>query len=136
MNGLTKLIQERAVQDDVIFLGAKATTDIVDIYASASVGLFLSDEETFGLVPLEMLAAGLPVIATDTGIMTDFNNAKIDISGLSIVNQADYQLIATKIKEIQAGKGLVDSDYIKNNFSITAIIESYESEYRKIIDYA
>jgi glycosyltransferase involved in cell wall biosynthesis len=124
------------VQDDVMFLGGKKATDIVDIYASASVGLFLSDEETFGLVPLEMLAAGLPVIATDTGIMTDFKNANINISGLSIVNQADYQLIATKIKEVQAGKDSVDSDYIKNNFSITAVIESYESEYRKIIDYA
>ncbi len=136
MNSLTKLIQEKAVQGDVIFLGAKKTIDIVDIYASASVGLFLSDEETFGLVPLEMLAACLPVIATDTGIMTDFNNANIEIPGLTITNQEDYQSIATKIKDIQSSKKTVDSAYIKDNFSVTAVIEAYENEYRKILDHA
>ena len=136
MDRLTKLIQKKAVQGDVIFLGGKVTTEIVDIYASANVGLFLSDEETFGLVPLEMLAAGLPVIATDTGIMTDLNNANIDIPGLEIVNQADYQIIATKIKEIQLSKKTVDSDYIKDKFSVTAVIESYESEYRKVLVHA
>ena len=120
----------------MIFLGAKKTIDIVDIYASASVGLFLSDEETFGLVPLEMLAACLPVIATDTGIMTDFNNANIEIPGLTITNQEDYQSIATKIKDIQSSKKTVDSAYIKDNFSVTAVIEAYENEYRKILDHA
>jgi glycosyltransferase involved in cell wall biosynthesis len=136
MDSLIKLIQERAVQEDVIFLGAKITTEIVDIYASASVGLFLSDEETFGLVPLEMLAAGLPVIATNTGIMTDFKNDNIHVSGLTIVKQADYQLIATKIKEINSNKEFVDSGYIKSHFSIAAVIEGYESEYRKALNDA
>ena len=136
MSRLTKLIQERDVQADVSFLGAKTTTEIVDVYASANVGLFLSDEETFGLVPLEMLAASLPVIATDTGIMTDFNNANVDVPGLTITKQEDYQCIATRIKDIQSSKKTVDSAYIKDNFSVTAVIESYENEYRKILDHA
>jgi glycosyltransferase involved in cell wall biosynthesis len=136
MNSLTKLIQDRGLQTEVSFLGAKVTTEIVDIYASANVGLFLSDEETFGLVPLEMLAAGLPVIATDTGIMTDFDNANVDIPGLTITEQSDYQSIATKIKDIQSSNKPVNSDYVKDHFSVKAVIESYENEYRKVLNHA
>lgn len=136
MSRLTKLIHARGVQDDVSFVGARVISEIVNIYASAHIGLFLSDEETFGLVPLEMLAASLPVIATETGIMTDFHNAKINIPGLTIANQADYQFIATKIKEIQSSNKPVDSAYVKDNFSVTAVIESYENEYRKVLNHA
>jgi glycosyltransferase involved in cell wall biosynthesis len=135
MNSLTKLINERGVQREVVFVGGKTTTDIVGIYACSSVGLFLSDEETFGLVPLEMLAAGLPVIATDTGIMTDFNNANIDIPGLTIVKQTDYQCIATKIIDIQSSRKSIASNYITENFSVTAVIKSYENEYRKVLSH-
>jgi glycosyltransferase involved in cell wall biosynthesis len=136
MEKLKTLIQDRRVQNEVIFLGSKTTAEIVRIYASASVGLFLSEEETFGLVPLEMLASSLPVIATETGIMTDFNNANIDIAGLTVVNQDNYQFIANNIIDIQSNRKLIASDYIRDNFSVASIIESYENEYRRILKHA
>ncbi|PKG37526.1 VpsD family glycosyltransferase [Psychromonas sp. Urea-02u-13] len=133
---LQDLINQKGLQLHVAFLGAKVTTEIVALYAEADVGLFLSEEETFGLVPLEMLATGLPVIATETGIMADFQRNNIKILGLELAKQQDYQHITEQVMAFVEKKIVVDSEYIKANFSISAVIEAYENVYRKVLNNA
>lgn len=48
---------------DAVFLGAKHSEELADIYASADVFVFPSLTDTFGLVLLEALASGVPVAA-------------------------------------------------------------------------
>ena len=48
---------------DVHFLGLRAGQSLADIYASADAFVFPSRTDTFGLVMLEAMAAGLPVAA-------------------------------------------------------------------------
>jgi glycosyltransferase involved in cell wall biosynthesis len=48
---------------DAHFLGVRSGQDLADIYASADAFVFPSRTDTFGLVMLEALAAGLPVAA-------------------------------------------------------------------------
>ncbi len=49
------------------FLGLKSGAELADIYASSDVFVFPSLTDTFGLVVLEALAAGLPVAAFPVG---------------------------------------------------------------------
>ncbi|KAI1463793.1 glycosyltransferase family 4 protein [Daldinia caldariorum] len=55
----------------VIFLGFKIGEDLMTHYASADIFLHCSITETFGLVVLEALASGVPVIARDEGGPSD-----------------------------------------------------------------
>ena len=42
--------------------------DLDDLYAKASVFVFLSEYEGFGLTPVEALSAGLPIVVLDTTV--------------------------------------------------------------------
>lgn len=65
---LQQLIKEYELEQDVIFLGKLNQREIVQQYQQANIGIFTSQQETFGLAPLEMMAAGLPLISTPVGI--------------------------------------------------------------------
>jgi 1,2-diacylglycerol 3-alpha-glucosyltransferase len=56
------------VRDRVTFAGARATADLPDVYASADAFAFTSETETQGLVLVEAMAAGLPVVAVDSAV--------------------------------------------------------------------
>ena len=55
------------LQDQVIFTGFLRGADLARAYASADVFLHCSITETFGLVVLESMASGVPVVARDEG---------------------------------------------------------------------
>ncbi|KAF7561964.1 hypothetical protein G7046_g2186 [Stylonectria norvegica] len=55
----------------VIFAGFKVGEDLATAYASGDVFLHCSITETFGLVVLESMASGLPVVARDEGGPSD-----------------------------------------------------------------
>ncbi|KAI1775856.1 glycosyltransferase family 4 protein [Hypoxylon cercidicola] len=58
-------------KEKVIFAGFKVGEDLAAHYASADIFLHCSITETFGLVVLEAMASGLPVIARDEGGPSD-----------------------------------------------------------------
>jgi len=55
-----------------VFTGYLRGNDLSSAYASADIFTFPSTSETFGLVVLEAMASGLPVIAPDAGGQVDF----------------------------------------------------------------
>lgn len=62
---LEHLAAEQGIPDRVRFLGAVEREELPDLYASADAFVFASVTETQGLVLVEALAAGTPVIAAD-----------------------------------------------------------------------
>jgi glycosyltransferase involved in cell wall biosynthesis/GT2 family glycosyltransferase len=69
---LTALAAELGVGDRVSFTGGDRA-DLARRYVSADVFVFPSEwEEPFGLVPLEAMACGTPVVATGTGGSREF----------------------------------------------------------------
>ncbi len=62
---LEKLSQIYAIQDLVIFTGWQPPEKVIDFYLASDLFIFPSKTETQGLVTLEAMAAGLPVVAVN-----------------------------------------------------------------------
>jgi D-inositol-3-phosphate glycosyltransferase len=67
---LQVLKAELAIDDLVMFLGAKDQDALVNYYAAAEMVVMPSHYESFGMVALEAMACGTPVIASDVGGLT------------------------------------------------------------------
>jgi D-inositol-3-phosphate glycosyltransferase len=67
INNLKKLAQELGVAGSVNFSGLVDYESLPVYYNAADVCVFPSYYESFGLVPLESLACGIPVVATNVG---------------------------------------------------------------------
>ena len=94
---LKLLAVKHDVSDSVVFKGLVPHEQLVDYYNAADVFVMPSYYESFGLVPLEALACGTPVVATDVG---DLRN--IIRSGETGYVLTDYrpQNMAEKIAEV------------------------------------
>jgi D-inositol-3-phosphate glycosyltransferase len=64
---LRKLSHYLGIEDSVTFMGLVKHEELTDYYNAASLFVMPSHYETFGLVALEALACGTPVVAMDVG---------------------------------------------------------------------
>lgn len=67
MMRLQQMAQELGLADTVHFLGAKDQSELPLFYAAATAVIMASDYESFGMVALEAMATGTPVIASQVG---------------------------------------------------------------------
>ncbi len=64
---LRTLTEARNLQDEIAFLGSKDHGLLPTYYAAAAAVIVPSDYESFGMVALEAMASGTPVIASEVG---------------------------------------------------------------------
>lgn len=65
LSKINRLVRERGLSDRVIFLGKQ--DEVARVLSMADLLLLPSEKESFGLVALEAMACGVPVIASDAG---------------------------------------------------------------------
>jgi glycosyltransferase involved in cell wall biosynthesis len=68
---LSDALRKHDMERDTVALGYVSDEDLLSLYAESSVFLFPSLYEGFGLPVLEALAAGLPVVSSDTSSMPE-----------------------------------------------------------------
>ncbi len=68
---LTKLIEKLKIDDRVLFLGNIPNTNLPELYASSDLFVLPSIHEGLGIVYLEAMASGVPIITTNSGGMRD-----------------------------------------------------------------
>lgn len=138
VNTLQETITECNLADSVVFVGHKKTSEIVEIYSKSDLGLFLSEEETFGLAPLEMLATGLHVISSTCGIMKDFVNQEQKVKNLILVQYDNYSLITKIITDIIKSNRIIDTEEnsieIESFFAVENIVSQYEAIYEVMLN--
>lgn len=66
-NRLDSIVEELGIQERVVFLGPKHQKYLRRYYSAADVCVVPSYYEPFGIVPLEAMACGTPVVASATG---------------------------------------------------------------------
>jgi len=121
-------------QKNIRFLGPRGREELIDLYSIADVFVNPSRMETFGLVTIEAMACGLPVVAyNNTGsaeILTDKCGFLIQDGNV------DAMVDAVKVV-IKKGKGIYSESCksrIEEKFEKRKQIMEYISFYKEIID--
>lgn len=125
---LETMVESKRMSDRITFHGA--TTDLVSAYQLADLLVLPSDAEGFGLVLIEAMASGVPVIATNAPGIRDV--VRDQQTGL-LVGPRDPVALARAIQSL-ATDPVIRERIIRNglthvgqNYSWDRIIESYRS---------
>ncbi|TMO83620.1 glycosyltransferase [Pseudoalteromonas spongiae] len=92
---LDNLVKSLGLSDRVYFLGTQNKAKIATLMNQAELFCLSSDYETFGVVLIEALACGLPVVATNVGGIPEI----ISDSEFGCVAKADHETFAKSIIE-------------------------------------
>lgn len=119
--------------NDVIFLGDQTQENLNKVYNIADVLAVPSRVEGFGLVAIEALACGLPVVATNNGGMVDFINEKVG----ALVDVEDEIALEKEISKILSGERKFEreslANYAKENYSQEIVIKKLIDLYKEVI---
>lgn len=104
MFDIKKYATDLQIENDIIFTGFVSDEDLPGLYALATVFCYVSFEEGFGLPPLESMAAGVPVVVSNSSSLPEVCGS----AGI-YCNPLDPNDIADKIKMLLNDKDLYES---------------------------
>jgi glycosyltransferase involved in cell wall biosynthesis len=139
-NGFVSTLKNRMetlnIQHKVLFTGPLYEKNKLEAYVDADVLVYPSSFEIFGLVPLESLMCGTPVIVTDNCgcaeiIKKSESGYLVKYGDVEDLKQKMQILIKCNSKENLAAKG---KKYIENNLALDVIAHTMEMIYRKCDD--
>lgn len=130
---LLELVRALNVEDQVVFLGQLTREEVKEEVSSADAFVLSSKYETFGVVLIEALALGKPVIATKCGgpesIVTPEVGYLVENNSEEELSKAMLELIANKNKfnpeNIRA--------YCLDNFSEKAVVAKLGKVYESVL---
>lgn len=134
---LENLAKDLNVFHSISFLGPLYGEDLLKEYHAADIFLYPSLYENFGQPIAEAAAAGLPIVATPTGVAIDLLRSRD--SGFMIPFH-DTNAFASALIQLMTNPGLIQemgdaaARYARNEFNWDCIIPRYIELYREILD--
>ncbi|MGO4888088.1 N-acetyl-alpha-D-glucosaminyl L-malate synthase BshA [Anaerobacillus sp. MEB173] len=129
-----KLVRELRLERKVIFLGNQ--DKLSELLSISDLMLLLSEKESFGLVILEAMACGVPVIGTNTGgipeVIVDKETGFITNVG-DINDVAKKALLLLKNETLQSELSEKAVMRVRDVFHSNLIVEQYEAIYKRLI---
>ncbi len=126
---------QRLGLDQVYFLGNVSQEDLCRLYSCANVDVVPSRREPFGLVAVEAMACGTPVVVTNEGGLSDFVNesvgALVPVEDAPALAQAIDEVLA-RVQANPAWRQFI-AGYASSSYSQAAIIEELEDLYRSVL---
>lgn len=131
---LVSLVSQLRISDYVSFYGKYRKEDLPKICKDANAFVLASRAETFGVVYIEAMAMGLPVIATCCGGPEDF----VDDSNGYLVDVEDVSGLADALNEMVCHWNDFDRDeiaeFVKEHFSSEVIASKITDVYKAVLD--
>ena len=129
-----ELSRSLGIFENTRFVGKQQ--DMEDIYAIADLFLLPSEYESFGLSALEAMAAGSPVVATNTGgipeiVVDGVNGFLSEIGDVESMSRQAISLLSNPILLKQFGKAAKEQ---ANKFDIENIVPQYEKLYAEVLE--
>lgn len=119
---------------NTFFLGHINQSQLVDLYNIADVSTVPSRSEPFGLVAIEALACGTPVVGTNQGGLPDFITKDV---GTLVKVEDDIALAEAIINELtrkdKKERSKKAYEYAVNNFSLKSKIKEVEKVYMQAL---
>jgi len=131
---LKNIIKELNISEKVFLLGPKKQKYLCRYYSASDVCVVPSYYEPFGIVPLESMACGTPVVASRTGGLQF--SIKDGITG-HLAEPRNYKDLAEKIiKTLKDGKSFYRTnclERINNEFRWGKIAEQYKNYFNQLM---
>lgn len=131
-NELLRHIESLEISHLIHFSGHLPRPAIIEQYQKADLGVFTSSDETFGLAPLEMLAAGLPVYTTRVGII-ESRQDEFHMHGVRYWSDDVGERVDTVLKLINRKFNEGCRNWMKKQFSPESILNRYEALYDELL---
>ncbi len=134
MNEMKQLKAELKL-NNIYFLGHQTQEDVASLYSAADISVVPSRIEPFGLVAIEALGCGTPVVATNAGGLPDFVNNDVG----QLIEMENIEVLAKAIIEelknnTKLTKGKYAREYAVENYSwkktLQNVIEIYKDAIR------
>jgi glycosyltransferase involved in cell wall biosynthesis len=130
-SNLESLVQKLNLTEHVQFLGHRS--DVAELVQSFDVGVLCSKIETQGIVLIEMMATGVPVIAPDVGGIPEI--IEDGVNGLLTVQGDSDQLAGSVICLLSDPKrahllGKAGRDRVQEKFSVDCMVRSTEQIFK------
>lgn len=129
-----EMVKKLKIEDDVLFLGKQE--NVGELFSICDLKLLLSEKESFGLVLLEAMACGVPVIGTNIG----------GIPEVIVDNETGYLVEVGNTKEVaEKAIALLNDDekhkrfaqkavlHVRENFHSENIVNAYEDIYNSLV---
>jgi N-acetyl-alpha-D-glucosaminyl L-malate synthase BshA len=128
-----ELCRELGIFEETRFVGKQQ--DMEEIYAIADLFLLPSEYESFGLAALEAMAAGSPVIATQSGGLPEIviqgkNGYLSPVGDIDSMSKNAIKILSNE-STLKAFKQAARAQ--AENFAITNIVPQYEALYLKVL---
>jgi len=94
-----RAVKELGIAERVRFLDSIARDKLVGFYRCADLFVYLSSFETFGIPPLEAMACGTPVIASDKSAVPEIvgdGALIVDPTGIDALSEAIWSVISSR----------------------------------------
>lgn len=114
---LRRLTVEKGIRSKVRFLGFRPHTEVQKLYRKYGAVIVPSKQESFGLVALEALASGVPLVSTRRGGLSQFVTEEVAevipaVSGRSIAKSIENMWNDSELTQSRVDKGLeMAADY-------------------------
>jgi glycosyltransferase involved in cell wall biosynthesis len=126
------LASELGIKDKCVFHGFVESTHVPDFLSQLHFLVSASKRETFGMIMAEAMAAGLPVVATDSGGSAELITKE---NGILVINN-DVAALAAGIKSMIANYAAYEPEMIKKSvdrYSEASFIEKAKKLYERIL---
>jgi glycosyltransferase involved in cell wall biosynthesis len=130
---LLQLVTEFGITDQVLFVGLLKRNEVLELMNSCDVFVLPSFFETFGVVLIEAMVCGKPVIATKSGGPESIVN---DTNGV-IIETGNVEQLATVMNDFYYGKISFDAAKIRedaiNKYGSLTIANKLLGEYKSVL---
>jgi N-acetyl-alpha-D-glucosaminyl L-malate synthase BshA len=130
------LSRRLGVYDEIRFVGKQEQME--DILAIADLFLLTSEYESFGLAALEAMAAGVPVVSTNAGGLTEINISGVTgyLGNVGDVETMSQQAISILENEETLQEFKANAAAHAQKFDISTIVPLYEDLYQRFLQKA
>ncbi|MED1863686.1 N-acetyl-alpha-D-glucosaminyl L-malate synthase BshA [Fictibacillus nanhaiensis] len=130
-----ELVRELDIEEDVLFLGKQE--NVGELFSICDLKLLLSEKESFGLVLLEAMACGVPVIGTNIGgipevIVDGETGYMVELGNPESVAKKAIALLQDEEKLMKFRENSVR--HVKEHFLSEKIVSIYEDIYYSLVE--